>query len=471
MTSKRRANQRAVIYVRISLDKVGEGLGVQRQEDECRDLCARNGWEVVEVCVDNDVSANSKKIRPAYQKALGLIESGEADIWVSWAYDRTMRKIADLDPFVEALKSAGASAHFVRSGGIDLATAGGQMMAGMLVLLARAETGMKSERQKAQNRQRANSGKRRLGGGVRIFGWQEDRLTLHPIEAPALKTAVEEVIDGRSLRSLIAEWNSRPELAPPRGGIWRYSTISALLQRPSSAGLQVYAGTVLRDVKTDWEPIISVRDYEVVTALLSRPERRTAKTNTLKHFLSGMAICGVCQGPLHIGAVNNRGVRTEIFRCKQGNSHVTRTFAPVRQAVEEAVIERLSQPDAASLFAPQPKKSTRSAIANIDRIRERMVTAESDYAAGDLNGAQLRSITAALEEELREAQSLVVSQVVVNVPESLRHVKPAQVRKAWESLTPYDQRTISSTLLTVTIYPKKDEKYGSLPYGCLMEWN
>ena len=86
-------------------------------------------------------------------------------------------------------------------------------------------------------------------------------------------------------------------------------------------------------------------------------------------------------------------------------------------------------------------------------------------------GAQLRSITAALEEELREAQSLVVSQVVVNVPESLRHVKPAQVRKAWESLTPYDQRTISSTLLTVTIYPKKDEKYGSLPYGCLMEWN
>ena len=471
MASTNRPNQRAVIYVRISLDKVGEGLGVQRQENECRDLCARNGWDVVEVCVDNDVSANAKKTRPAYQKALGLIESGEADIWVSWAYDRTMRKIADLDPFVEALKQAGASAHFVQSGGIDLATPGGQMMAGVLVLMARAETGMKSERQKAQNRQRANSGKRRLGGGVRIFGWQEDRLTLHPIEAPALKTAIEEVINGRSLRSLIAEWNSRTELAPPRGGIWRYSTISELLRRPSSAGLQVYSGTILRDVKTDWEPIISIKDYEVVTALLSRPERKTSKGNTLKHFLSGMAICGVCEGPLHIGSVNNRGIYTQIFRCKQGNSHVTRSFFFFFYAVEEEVDKRLSQPDAASLFAPKPKKSTRSAIANIDRIRERMVTAESDYAVGDLNGAQLRSITLSLEEELREAQSLVASQVVVDVPERLRNVKPAQVQKVWESLTPFEKRTISSTLLTVTIYPKKDEKYGSLPYGCLMEWN
>src|ERR687887_507586 len=36
----------AGIYTRISMDRVGGGLGVERQEQDCRELCARRGWEV-----------------------------------------------------------------------------------------------------------------------------------------------------------------------------------------------------------------------------------------------------------------------------------------------------------------------------------------------------------------------------------------------------------------------------------------
>jgi hypothetical protein len=52
---------RAAIYVRISSDRTGAGLGVARQEEDCRALCERLGWQVVRVYPDNDVSAYSGK--------------------------------------------------------------------------------------------------------------------------------------------------------------------------------------------------------------------------------------------------------------------------------------------------------------------------------------------------------------------------------------------------------------------------
>ena len=51
----------AAIYTRISKDRTGESLGVQRQEEECRKLADRLGATVVAVHSDNDISAFSGK--------------------------------------------------------------------------------------------------------------------------------------------------------------------------------------------------------------------------------------------------------------------------------------------------------------------------------------------------------------------------------------------------------------------------
>ena len=44
--------RRAAIYCRISQDRGGAGLGVTRQEEDCRALSARKGWDVVAFGVD-----------------------------------------------------------------------------------------------------------------------------------------------------------------------------------------------------------------------------------------------------------------------------------------------------------------------------------------------------------------------------------------------------------------------------------
>ena len=51
--------RRAALYLRISSDPDGERAGVERQRADCEALARRNGWEIVEVFEDNDVSAYS----------------------------------------------------------------------------------------------------------------------------------------------------------------------------------------------------------------------------------------------------------------------------------------------------------------------------------------------------------------------------------------------------------------------------
>jgi site-specific DNA recombinase len=45
------------IYARISQDRTGEGLGVERQLKDCRAEAERRGWLVAQEYVDDDISA------------------------------------------------------------------------------------------------------------------------------------------------------------------------------------------------------------------------------------------------------------------------------------------------------------------------------------------------------------------------------------------------------------------------------
>ena len=63
----------AAIYCRISDDREGAGLGVARQEADCRPLCERRGYsgDAIRLYIDNDVSAYSGKRRPEYERLPG----------------------------------------------------------------------------------------------------------------------------------------------------------------------------------------------------------------------------------------------------------------------------------------------------------------------------------------------------------------------------------------------------------------
>src|SRR5215218_7324681 len=95
----------AVIYARISRDRAGAGLGVDRQEADCRQLAERLGWKVVGVYVDNDISAYSGKRRPQYEEMLREIGAGRVKGVLAWHTDRLHRRATELEEFVTVASS------------------------------------------------------------------------------------------------------------------------------------------------------------------------------------------------------------------------------------------------------------------------------------------------------------------------------------------------------------------------------
>jgi site-specific DNA recombinase len=115
--SKTTKNRRpAGIYVRISQDRAGAGLGVERQEQECRALAKRLGWIVVEVYSDNDLSAFSGRRRPDYERMLADIEAGTISAVIAWHPDRLHRRAAELERYITVCDKQGVENQTVTAG-------------------------------------------------------------------------------------------------------------------------------------------------------------------------------------------------------------------------------------------------------------------------------------------------------------------------------------------------------------------
>src|ERR1700674_1749293 len=75
------------IYARISEDRA-DGAGVDRQLADCRALVKRNGWGKAQEYTDNNISAFSGKVRPAYAQMLEAIRAGiigSRENWKCWS--------------------------------------------------------------------------------------------------------------------------------------------------------------------------------------------------------------------------------------------------------------------------------------------------------------------------------------------------------------------------------------------------
>src|SRR5687768_10861256 len=107
---------RAAIYCRISSDPRDTGLGVERQRQECHELAAARGWEVVRTIVGNDVSAYSGKRRQGYEQLLADVEAGAVDVVVAWHPDRLHRSPLELEGFIGAVEKAGVEVQTVTAG-------------------------------------------------------------------------------------------------------------------------------------------------------------------------------------------------------------------------------------------------------------------------------------------------------------------------------------------------------------------
>lgn len=331
---------KAAIYARISSDD-GTALGVARQVEDCERLAVELGWEVAEVYVDNDVSAYSGKKRPAFERMVADLRDGYRDGVLVYHLDRLTRRPIELEQFLEVLAEAKVTdLRFVASGGLDLGTGDGLLVARMLAAVAASESATKSRRVRRKMDEVAAAG--RPHGGARAFGFEADKITVNPVQAEVIRKMVARYIAGESLRS-IAQWLDDEGVRTVLGGQWKTSTLRSLIRSGRIAGPREHRGEVVGPAV--WEPIITVEQREKVLARMAEAANNPRRTPR-RYLLSGMLRCGKCGNPLFSAARRSR----RRYVCMAGPDHggcgrLTIVAPPVEELVGAAVLYRLDTPE------------------------------------------------------------------------------------------------------------------------------
>lgn len=296
------------IYARISLDR-RDGEGVARQLADCRELVTAR-WPDAQIAeyVDNDLSAFRAKRRPEYERLLADLADRNLTAVVAYHSDRLYRRLTDLETFIDAVQAAGADVATVKAGDIDLSTASGRMLAGILGAVVKHESERISERVARAKKQRVAEG-RPGGGGRRAYGFTVDRTALVPEEADVLRDAAASVIAGESWNSVVRRLDD-DGVRNGSGGLWTVGNLVRTLTSPHVAGLSIYQGTVVAAAR--WPAILDRETWELLSA--EAKSRRRGRPPSERHMLTGLLACWRCGRALFTNT-NRRGQRT--YECRR----------------------------------------------------------------------------------------------------------------------------------------------------------
>lgn len=305
------------LYVRISEDAEGLGLGIARQEEDGRVVAAQRGWEIARIYADNDLSAYKVGVvRPDFEALLEDFAAGRIDGIVAYDVDRFVRQPMDLERAIALYDRRPGSVFATVQGDIDLSTSDGRTFARMLVAMGNKSSMDTSRRVKRKHLDLARRGL--PVGGNRPFGWAEDGLTIKPEEAELIRRAAVDVLAGASLHGICRQWNEMGVTTPTRrirkpnriplvagGNPWRSTPLKSVLLNPRLAGWRSYHGEIATGfagelMRGQQEPILTDDQWRAVVAVLTDPSRGGvhAHPGARKYLLSGIVRCASCSSML-----------------------------------------------------------------------------------------------------------------------------------------------------------------------------
>ncbi|MCX5229648.1 recombinase family protein [Streptomyces sp. NBC_00233] len=442
---------RCFAYARMSEDREGAGLGVERQHEDMGELAAQLTTRDVEYRIvrrfqDNDLSAYTGKPRPDYLAMLAALRADEGDCVLAWHTDRLHRSPAELEEYIDLCEPRRIDTRTVKAGHLDLTTATGRMIARQLGVQARYEVERMVERQKRARVQKVARGE--YCGGPRPYGYESDGTTPILEEAEALRDACDAFLAGASLRSIAADMNRRG-LKTSTGADWEGESLARVLKRPRNAGISVLQGKEVGAAA--WPAIIEESKWRSVAAILADPSRTSASSTALKHLGSGLYVCGKCGATVKSGTkgASERGLH--VYKCRV-QPHVTRKMEMVDDLVQYYVLERLSRPDASDLVAArEPTVDVEGAQRTMREAREMLDELAAALGAGEMDMREWRMASQVAKRRVANAEAELSRAVAINPVVEL--VMADDIPKAWKGLDLSRKRSIIDYLMTVTVLP------------------
>lgn len=358
-----------VSYARISADTARDGHGVEDQHKVNGETATRLGWTIVHRYTDNDLSAaKAGVVRPDFEAMVKALKAGRLPDGqpvrgvISVADDRLTRRAGDYERFVDALTCGEGRLYADARGPKNLYSEDVESMGLFGVVISKMEVRKMQRRACRSHRARAE-----LGipvGGKRAFGWKDDKLTLEPQEAAWLAKGAREVIAGKSLHSILREWQAAG-VRTINDKEWASRSLKLALWNPRLCGWRKHNGELVRDadgmpVVGRWEPVITPKEWMAIDAVFSARVGPNVKADgtvtdyrTPSYLLTGILRCGrpgvdgrICNSPLRASTRANLS-GGYLYQCPSremgGCGGTGRNGAKSDECITEAVLAKLEE--------------------------------------------------------------------------------------------------------------------------------
>lgn len=312
---------RAIIYTRLSSwsGEDDSSTSPERQRQVCKDYAASQGWEIVDVIEDLNVSGSDKGLRlnrPGLTRVREAFDS--VDVVIFAKLDRLARSVVDFNQFATEAREHDVALVSVAER-LDLSTSMGRFVANMLAAFAEMEAATIADRVRAGIAGTIVAGRWPNGNppfGYKIVPHESGRgvgLAIDEVEGPIIRRMVDELLTGRSAYAVSHGLNN-DGLRTRRGAEWSIRTIQRTLVLDSMCGCMTHRKQVVRDEsglpKRFWEPLITdsemARLRPILTPSTALPKRKASR------LLSGMCVCASCGRGLVVGVSSNKVVA---YRC------------------------------------------------------------------------------------------------------------------------------------------------------------
>lgn len=446
------------VYGRISKRKAGDGagatLGIARQHDDGADYARREFGDDVELVFysDNMSAWNPDAYRADYEQMLTDTADGKLRATIGWHPDRYTRQPEQLERQLKAAAQGDAELHTCSTGLIESALA-----IRILSAVAAEESDNKSRRIRRKHQELAVAGKWK--GGPRPYGWDNvnGELVVNEAEAAVVRELAARAANGES-PSALSRWLNANGILTRDGNAWQPTNVRRTLMRPMNAGLRVHNGEVVADGA--WVPLLDRTTHELLVAKFSDPKRRTQHGTATRYLLSGLALCDACGesvrgrpfGGRNVGGADPR----RAYACKSGrHMHVSQDLADA--AVEQLIVERLSQLDAAGALVDDSiddeldaLRRERAALdGKLDDLLDKLLDGELTQATFDRAQAKVAERQRALDELIAQAT------VDAAAPRVLDGMTGELAAAAWAKASLAHRRAIIAYLCRIRIVGTK----------------
>ena len=230
---------RTVAYLRVSTDhQADRGVSLDAQRAKVEAYASLYDLELVAVEVDAGASAKSLNGRPALDRALSMLEAGEADALLVVKLDRLTRSVRDLGALLDTFQAGGWELMSV-SEQVDTRTAAGRLVLNVLASIFQWEREAVGERTREALSHLRSQGVK-LGGEA--LGWTRDdetdddgRRLVREVrsEAATVGRILELRAEGLTLRAIAARLEAEGHRTK-RGGQWHANTVRRVLAREAA---------------------------------------------------------------------------------------------------------------------------------------------------------------------------------------------------------------------------------------------